>query len=164
MKAGYAVKSFFSIRSGYDRVETRWGDGWVAPQGEDPYYYCARFKNGRHIPLPILEAPRGFQGLAIKIASLIRPSARRMAMEDAAVLQGLCPQCGQDLLFIEEEEVHVSPTCTACTPSDQAGPPDRITDFQCPDGHYAYTTKCGRCGQVSAGALTWHGGPCQYCR
>lgn len=64
---------------------------------------------------------------------------------------------------MEIVEEQVSPTCTACLPADQAGPPATQATFQCPNGHFSYTTKCGICGQESAGLYTWHGGPCQYC-
>ncbi len=58
MKAAvrYSIKSLSSILSGFDELQVRFGDDWVSaqPGDDDPYYVCAVFNNGRHIPLPIL--------------------------------------------------------------------------------------------------------------
>ncbi|MBD3260109.1 MAG: hypothetical protein GF334_00230 [Candidatus Altiarchaeales archaeon] len=57
----YAVKSYFTARSSFLQMEEKYydGDEWVweysEPGSNDPYYVCARFANGRHIPLPILD-------------------------------------------------------------------------------------------------------------
>lgn len=56
----YDAKSFLAIRSGYIQMEQKLWEGnesaWenAEPGDDDPYYICARFANGRHIPLPIL--------------------------------------------------------------------------------------------------------------
>jgi len=59
----YGVKTIRSILSGYKspNLEVRdWsedGEFFTIDMVEDiydPYYVCARFKNGRHIPLPLL--------------------------------------------------------------------------------------------------------------
>lgn len=57
----YAVKSFFSVLSSFEGMEVKCFDGekWAweevdADYDGDPYYVCARFANGRHIPVPIL--------------------------------------------------------------------------------------------------------------
>jgi hypothetical protein len=89
----YAVKSFFSILSGYTGMEERCGDGeWVDASsaeivdGDEAYYVCASFNNGRHIPVPILAdwVPdfNKLQKLAIRLALVLNPSAR-MAVQEA---------------------------------------------------------------------------------
>jgi len=73
----YAVKSFVSIRSGYVEMQRKYFDGdqyvWerAEPGDDDPYYICAKFNNGRHIPLPILDNwddDNKLQKFAIKLA------------------------------------------------------------------------------------------------
>ena len=52
----YAVKSFISARSGFERFEAKWCGEWteVCPGEFDDYFVCAKFSDGKHIPLPIL--------------------------------------------------------------------------------------------------------------
>lgn len=76
----YAVKSFYSILSGFVEWQTRVDDGWesVDPCDDlyDAYYVCALFRNGRHIPLPILENwdpnENRLQKLSIKLARSVK--------------------------------------------------------------------------------------------
>ena len=49
----YTIKAVLSVYSGFDCLQSRSIDGWVSAYG-DPYYVCARFDNGRHIPLPLV--------------------------------------------------------------------------------------------------------------
>ena len=54
---GYAVKVFSSVLSGYKGLQYRGGDWYNVPDGElpdNPFYVCALFENGRHIPLPLI--------------------------------------------------------------------------------------------------------------
>jgi hypothetical protein len=55
----YSVKVIQSVLSGYCGLEWRTDDQEWEKIGEDefpdlPYYVCAAFENGRHIPLPLL--------------------------------------------------------------------------------------------------------------
>jgi len=81
---GDAFKTVRCFASGFDRLEHR-GLEWevidaVTPY-EDPYYFCARFRNGRHVPGPILAYrahQRGLQGLVVRGALALRvPAAVR---------------------------------------------------------------------------------------
>lgn len=75
----YAVKAFVSILSGYKTLQYRDYDGeWQDIEGpnDHPYYVCALFNNGRHIPLPIIIYPLNggpLQAAAILLASIINP-------------------------------------------------------------------------------------------
>lgn len=62
----YSLKAIHSILSGYEpnSLEIRdWSeDGQfvhldMLDDIEDPYYVCARFNNGRHLPLPLILDP-----------------------------------------------------------------------------------------------------------
>jgi len=79
----YAIKSFFTVRSGFIQMENKYHDGdeWYWEKAgpndyDDPYYTCARFGNGRHIPLPILadwdEESNKLQKLAIRLAGGVK--------------------------------------------------------------------------------------------
>ena len=51
----WATKSAHSIEAGYVRLETAEEGCWrPALVGDDAYYVCALFDDGRHIPLPLL--------------------------------------------------------------------------------------------------------------
>jgi len=51
----WATKAVHSIESGYSRLETAEGGRYrPAVVGDDAYYVCALFNDGRHIPLPLL--------------------------------------------------------------------------------------------------------------
>lgn len=53
---GYSIKSYLAVYSGFAQMESRYDGEWgKAEIGEDPFYICALFNNGRHIPLPILD-------------------------------------------------------------------------------------------------------------
>lgn len=84
-KIYYATKSFFSILSGFVGWQEKFGDEWedvdlrdyndTAGDGNgDAYYVCAKYNNGRHIPLPILfnwdwDDDNKLQKIAIKVAN-----------------------------------------------------------------------------------------------
>lgn len=95
----YSVKSLSSILSGFDELQARFGDDWVAaePGDDDPYYVCARFKNGRHIPLPILmdwgaegsEAGYAMQQAAIWLGGLLNRRSLRAARAACAAFERL---------------------------------------------------------------------------
>lgn len=57
----YSIKAIRSILSGFDSLETKDPCGGfyeVFPgDEEEPYYVCARFNNGRHLPLPLVLEP-----------------------------------------------------------------------------------------------------------
>jgi len=53
----YAVKVVLSILSGYRGLQFNSDGEWIDVDGDfpdDPYYICAVFENGRHIPLPLI--------------------------------------------------------------------------------------------------------------
>lgn len=74
----YAIKSYFTVKSGYVQMESKFSDNdgfsWqeADPGFDDPYYVCARFGNDRHIPVPILsdwtEDENRLQKWAIRLA------------------------------------------------------------------------------------------------
>lgn len=73
---GYAIKSYKAVKSGFMQMESKYhsGEEWVWEEvgaNDDLYYVCARFANGRHIPLPILanwESGNKLQKFAIRLA------------------------------------------------------------------------------------------------
>jgi len=76
-----AIKVVRCLVTGFQGLEHR-GLDWevvnVAEIDTDPYYVCARFLNGRHIPGPILSArahQRGVQGFVIRLALALRVPA-----------------------------------------------------------------------------------------
>jgi hypothetical protein len=76
----YAVKSFNCIKSGFVRIESRIDEiSWEEfdPDWHSGYYACAKFKNGRHIPVPILSnwynKGNSLQKIAISIARIFYP-------------------------------------------------------------------------------------------
>ena len=82
----YPVKAFESILSGYVGLAQNDGDEFVKAEDDDPFYVCAEFANGRHIPPPIILAweddhtwqrPSGgyLQQLFILVAAALRPMA-----------------------------------------------------------------------------------------
>lgn len=81
----YAVKSFFSILSGFERLESRYDDGWQEADEnyDDSYYVCAAFADGRHIPLPILadwnEDEHKLQKIAIRFAGFFNRKSYELA-------------------------------------------------------------------------------------
>lgn len=94
----YSVKSFLSILTGFDELQVRFGDDWVAaePGDDDPYYVCGRFGNGRHIPLPILmdwgadggpEAGYAMQQAAIWLGGLLNRRSLRAARAACAAFE-----------------------------------------------------------------------------
>jgi hypothetical protein len=54
----YAIKAIDCVLSGYDGLVHKVNGEWEKIEGddlyEDPYYVCAQFINGRHIPLPLI--------------------------------------------------------------------------------------------------------------
>jgi len=54
--ARYSVKAVRSVFSGYRGLEVRVDPDWepVEDAPDEPYYVCATFENGRHIPLPVI--------------------------------------------------------------------------------------------------------------
>lgn len=54
----HAIKVIKSVLAGYDGLVCKAADEWekIDDQDlyEDPYYVCAQFLNGRHIPLPLI--------------------------------------------------------------------------------------------------------------
>jgi hypothetical protein len=80
----YAIKSFFSVFSGFVRIETKHGDTWEQAEEkiDDSFYVCAVFKNSRHIPLPILadwDNNNKIQKFAMRLAGLFNPESYRTA-------------------------------------------------------------------------------------
>ena len=82
----YPIKALESILSGYVGLAQKDGDEFVKAEDDDPFYVCAEFENGRHIPLPIILAweddyrprrPSGgyLQQLLILVAAALRPMA-----------------------------------------------------------------------------------------
>lgn len=61
----FSIKAIWSILSGYLNLETKSTltghfeevDPECTVWWENPYYVCALFKNGRHIPLPLILEP-----------------------------------------------------------------------------------------------------------
>lgn len=57
---GYTVKSLCSVLSGYVGLEFHGTEGeWLPveacmPYMDQPYYVCARFRNRKHLPLPLV--------------------------------------------------------------------------------------------------------------
>lgn len=99
MKAAvrYSMKSFSSILTGFDELQVKLNGDWVSaePGDDDPYYVCALFKNGRHIPLPILmdwgaegcEAGYALQRAAIRLAGMINRRSLRAARAACAAFE-----------------------------------------------------------------------------
>lgn len=83
----YMWKSLRSLRAGYLDLEEYDGDSWVPATSDDPYYVCARFRDGRHIPGPILADrahQRGVQGFVVRVA-LALGARSAVAARDAFV-------------------------------------------------------------------------------
>lgn len=81
----YTLKAIKSIFSGYSRLEQKGYDDEFEPiftqDSVDPYYACARFNNGRHLPLPlVIGAPSEYrlQSLVLKLLRW-HPAMRRAA-------------------------------------------------------------------------------------
>lgn len=86
----YARKTLHSLAAGYRGLEATRGGGedrtWTGavPGWDEPYYVCARFGDGRHIPGPILADrahQRGLQGLVVRIALALRVPAAVQARD-----------------------------------------------------------------------------------
>ncbi len=83
----YTVKSVTSVVSGFTRLTACCPEnGWVevSPEAlyEAPYYTCAEYATGRHIPLPLVLGSPGeypLQALALRIM-------RRMGLMRKAIL------------------------------------------------------------------------------
>lgn len=61
----YFQKQLSCARSGFVRLEVNESGSWrVAETGDNPYYVCAAYGNGRHCPLPIVlrDSPAGSLG------------------------------------------------------------------------------------------------------
>lgn len=95
----HAVKAFFAVRSGFVQMENKYHDGdwwyWIEaePNGyDDSYYTCARFGNGRHIPLPILanwdEDSNKLQKFAIRLAGGAKDAVREALRYEPATWNG----------------------------------------------------------------------------
>jgi hypothetical protein len=81
-----ALKTVSCFTSRFQSLEAH-GMVWesVTPGRDNPYYVCARFGNGRHIPGPILAwraHQRGLQGLLVRLALALRVPAA-VAARDA---------------------------------------------------------------------------------
>jgi len=67
----YTLKAFDSLLSGFECLEVRTNGDWEPWNPgdipvEDPYYVCAKFKNGRHLPLPLVLNPEQSEHLLQK--------------------------------------------------------------------------------------------------
>ena len=101
----YAVKVFRSVVSGYDGLAWNSDQGWELI-GDDtegrfdmvdyPYYVCAQFKNGRHIPLPLILGDTDNVGPIQKLALRVMFPANKWIGEDALA-------CLQDCAEYQEQ-------------------------------------------------------------
>lgn len=78
----YALKAILSVRSGFDRLQSRSINEWVPAYG-DPYYVCARFRNGRHIPLPLIIGKKSEFPLQNAVLEMLRKRGMLQQAETA---------------------------------------------------------------------------------
>ena len=80
----YTVKAVLSVRSGFDCLQSRSINEWVPAYG-DPYYVCARFKNGRHIPLPLIVGKKSEFPLQNAVLEMLRKRGMLQQAENACI-------------------------------------------------------------------------------
>ena len=80
----YAVKAVLSVRSGFESLQSRSINEWVSAYG-DPYYVCARFKNGRHIPLPLIIGKKSEFPLQNAVLEILRKRGMLQQAENACI-------------------------------------------------------------------------------
>jgi len=80
----YALKAILSVRSGFESLQSRSINEWVPAYG-DPYYVCARFKNGRHIPLPLIVGKKSEFPLQNAVLEILRKRGMLQQAENACI-------------------------------------------------------------------------------
>ena len=80
----YAIKAVLSVRSGFESLQSRSINEWVSAYG-DPYYVCARFKNGRHIPLPLIIGKKSEFPLQNAVLEILRKRGMLQQAENACI-------------------------------------------------------------------------------
>lgn len=86
----YGVKSISCLRAGFVGLESKNGLEWrSADEWDSPYYLCVKFKNGRHIPLPIVWNPCGLQGFFIKTICSISRAAMNTLKDAQTAAAGM---------------------------------------------------------------------------
>ena len=80
----YAIKAVLSVRSGFESLQSRSINEWV-PAYVDPYYVCARFKNGRHIPLPLIIGKKSEFPLQNAVLEILRKRGMLQQAENACI-------------------------------------------------------------------------------
>ena len=80
----YAIKAVLSVRSGFDCLQSRSINEWVPAYG-DPYYVCARFKNGCHIPLPLIIGKKSEFPLQNAVLEILRKRGMLQQAENACI-------------------------------------------------------------------------------
>lgn len=81
----YAGKSVLATLSGFDCLQSREGDGeWVQAEPEDNMYYvCARFRNGRHLPLPLVVGYESEYPIQNRVLRMLRGKGMLKQAEEA---------------------------------------------------------------------------------